>query len=92
MFVPRQCVDAMKAGLAPCVTSDRATRVVTSTDNAKMALACAHKDGMADIVLCVSCNIRIEMYTTNSLFHAAHTENIEGSSTFLHLISETLQF
>lgn len=63
VFVPRVCVDVMTAGLAPCVTSDPVTHAVTTTDNARMARVSAHKDGMADTVLCVSYDTRFQYCT-----------------------------
>lgn len=53
-FVLRVSVDVTTAGQAPCVTNDPVTHAVMTTDNARMARVYALKDGMADIVLCVS--------------------------------------
>lgn len=53
-FVPRVCVDVMMAGPAQCVTKDPVTLDVMTMDSARTALVCARKDGMANIVLCVS--------------------------------------
>lgn len=51
---PREFVDAMMDGLAPCATSDLATCDATTTDNAKMVPVFVRRVGMESIAQYVS--------------------------------------
>jgi hypothetical protein len=53
-FASRQNVVAIQAGRVHCANNSHAIRDAVLMVNARMALACAHKDGTENIVLSVS--------------------------------------